>query len=978
MSPSLKWRNDNSHVSWTAPLMGRSAEMAELDREYRRALAGEFRCVLLLAEAGIGKTRLAREFMRRRRGAVTALPARAYPLGETAAFGVWSEALEGHLRLLPPSEVSELCGGSLDDLAALIRSVAAVRGSAPLREPPRIRALEGLAYLLANLARRRPLVIFLDDAHVADASSWEALSYLAHNLEEQRLLVIAAARPAELSENETATEVLLGLEQEGALQRQHLRPLDSKSLSDLAEVVLEKVPSKPLVDWLADRSRGNPLFALGLLQALIDEGADLSVPVLHSIPEELAERVGQMMHGLDEPELAALEALATAQGRVELHDLVAITGLPIKRLAAGLEELVRVRMVGEGQRGRELTYEIAHPLIQDSIYERIGLARRRGLHRRVGRVLLESGRLAESAPHFAQSAVVGDEEAIGALRDAMQQAESREAYREALTILGVLVELIPASDQRWLEVLRALSSHAEWVVDHRADTHALLGIKAMKAIDALLADSPDPAPRATIKFRLAHFLGWGSGDLDEAERACAEGRSLFERAGDGASVLLADNELAWIHGLRGDYAAMEAGGRGVGEAAEAIGDPVAAIQGFHTLGHAAWIRGRFADGEAALLRSNAIAREEHKVYRVTVGLTSLATCFAVQGRVQEALSLIEEAKAADPAWRDSILPEWESITHWFAGDFRTSLARAQEAAGGRLGELSKRRVIGVVFAALAAVEAQQPSEARIHLAKARRAIGDREWQFFTHACAHAEGLLTWQQGNPAEALVVMREAPAWIMHTGAQPFAAVVLLDVAELAAELGNVALAGSAAGELAKIAEHIDRDLYRGMAAMGSAWSALAADRSHEAGASAERAVQLLSVSGCRALRARSLDLLARSLIGNDPAVAVNALEEAATAFEACGAIWRRDRAADRLRTLGARGRRAAAAVGGPVALSRRERQIARLAVKGRTAGEIAKQLFISERTVESHLASAYGKLGVRSKLDLVRRASEFPLNR
>jgi DNA-binding CsgD family transcriptional regulator/tetratricopeptide (TPR) repeat protein len=950
--------------------------MAELEREYRRALSGEFRCVLLLADAGIGKTRLARDFIARRRGTVTALPARAFQLGETAAFGLWSEALEGHLRSLRPPDVAELCGGFLDDLAALIRSVAAVRGSAPAREPPRVRALEGLAFLIANLAKRRPLIVFLDDAHVADASSWEVLNYFAHNLQDQRLLILAAARPAELAENETGTEVLLGLEQEGALQRRHLRPLDDEAMGDLAEAVLQTVPPRPLLDWLAHRSRGNPLFALGLLHALIDERADLSAPMPHSIPEELADRVGQSMHRLNERELAALEALSTAQGRVELHDLVALTGSPISRLAMDLEELVRLRMVAEVERGRQLIYEVAHPLIQQSVYERIGLARRRELHRRIGRVLLESGRLAEAAPHFARSAAIGDDEAIGALRDAMQQAESRDAYHEALTILGVLVELIPAGDERWLDVLRALSWRAEWVVDHRSDTHAVLGIKAMRAIDVILADSPDPAPRATAKFRLAHFLGWGSGDLDDAMRACAAGRSLFERAGDGASVLLADNELAWIRGLQGDYAAMEAGGRGVAEAAGATRDAVAAIQGLHTMGHAAWIRGRFAEGESALLRSNAIAREEGKVYRLTVGLISLATCFALQGRVVEALALIDEAKAANPGWRESILPEWESIVRWFAGDFRTAIARAQEAAAGRPGDLSRRRVLGVVFAALAAVEAQQSSEARSNLARARRAIGDREWQFFTHACAHAEGMLAWQQGNTAEALASMREAPAGILRTGAQPFAAIVLLDLAELAAELGNVSVAVDAARELAEIAERIDLDIYRAMAAMASAWAGLAADRSDDA--AAQRAVTLLSESGCRALQARALELLGRSQIGSDPVAGVAALEAAATAFDGCGAAWRRDRVAHRLRTLGARGRRAAAAVGGPVALSRRERQIARLAVKGRTAREIAEQLFISERTVESHLASAYGKLGVRSKLDLVRRASEFPLNR
>src|SRR5262249_55266716 len=158
-------------------------------------------------------------------------------------------------------------------------------------------------------------------------------------------------------------------------------------------------------------------------------------------------------------------------------------------------------------------------------------------------------------------------------------------------------------------------------------------------------------------------LGWGSGELAEAERACAEARSLFEQAGDRSSTLLADNELAWIRGLRGDYAAMEAGGRLVGAEADAAGDRCAAIQGLHTMGHAAGIRGRFAEGEAALRKSNAVAEEEDKVYRLTVGLISFAACLAVEGRTAEALPLLDAAKSANPGWRDSILPEWESIVH---------------------------------------------------------------------------------------------------------------------------------------------------------------------------------------------------------------------------------------------------------------------------------------------------------------------------
>src|SRR5262249_14263259 len=144
----------NRAMPWATPLLGRSAELVELEHERRQAAAGEFRCPLVSADPGVGKPRLASEFLGRQDGRATVLSARAYPLGETTSFGVWSEALEGHLRLLSAAEISELCGGFLDDLAGLIRSVGAVRGAVPEREPPRLRVLEGLALLLGNLASR--------------------------------------------------------------------------------------------------------------------------------------------------------------------------------------------------------------------------------------------------------------------------------------------------------------------------------------------------------------------------------------------------------------------------------------------------------------------------------------------------------------------------------------------------------------------------------------------------------------------------------------------------------------------------------------------------------------------------------------------------------------------------------------------------------------------------------------------------------
>jgi len=160
-------------------LVGRAAEVADLEAEWRRAAAGELRCVLLTGDAGVGKTSLANDVVARHAPGATILSARARPLGGVASFGLWAEALDTYLRELSPAEITELCGGPLDDLASLLRSVAAVRGATPDREPPRSRLLESLGTLLGNLARRRPVVAVLDDMHQADASSWDLLHYLA-------------------------------------------------------------------------------------------------------------------------------------------------------------------------------------------------------------------------------------------------------------------------------------------------------------------------------------------------------------------------------------------------------------------------------------------------------------------------------------------------------------------------------------------------------------------------------------------------------------------------------------------------------------------------------------------------------------------------------------------------------------------------------------------------------------------------------
>ncbi|TMD00503.1 MAG: hypothetical protein E6J03_12035 [Chloroflexi bacterium] len=922
-------------------------------------------------DPGAGKTRLAEESLARHAAASTTLTARARPLSTVASFGVWAEAFEEHLRQLPPEEVAALCGGFLDDLAGLLRSVAGVRRAIPDREPPRIRFLESLGALLTNLARRRPVVLFLDDMHLADASSWEVLEYLALHFPRTPALVVAAVRPGELSDQPLAVRVLLDLEQQEVLRRIDVETLGEEAVELLAEDVLGRTVGKDVLDWVSERSRGNTLFAVGLLRALRDEGG-VPRPGLRVLPEELAERVRARVGLLDASAQRVLEVLAVAGGRVALGELVRFSGRPLEELAPAVRRLTRTRLVTEDQRGNRVAYEVAHPVIAETIYGDIGGATRFALHRQVGRALLIAGHLGEAALHFARSADSGDDEAIAVLRDALRQAEERGGFREALKILGALADILPPGDHRWLDVADTLDE-GEWVVDHRADADTRSAVAALREIDAVLAAGSGPAVRAIVKSRLTSFLSWGTGQLEEAAVAAEEAIRLYQAAGKPTQGRLATLELAYVRGLGGDLPALEAGARRVLAEAELAGDEHAAIQALGVTGTAAFYQGRFAEAVDALSRSVEMARRAGKLYRVTWGLMSLGWARGYEGHLEDSLVAFADAKSV-PGWRDSNVLELESLVRWFACDYAGSLACAREAVMLNPGGLSRRRATGLCSAALSAVEIDQLDEARRDVAAAGRIYGDRHWFVASGIAHHAAGVLAWREGRLMDAVTALRRGSDSLTGMGAMVFATPVLVDLAEVAVEAGVPAQAEAAAASLERIAAIADRDLFGALATLGMAWALIGRGQTAQGEAAAREVEGLLPERGYGTWRGRALVACARAQASRCGSGELRALADAATAFEACGALWRRDRVVESLRARGREGLRAADAVRGAEGITVRELQVARLAAQRLTAKEIGDRLFISRRTVEAHLARVYVKLGVASKGELARRLTEL----
>ncbi|GAC1529886.1 MAG: hypothetical protein NVS3B12_03730 [Acidimicrobiales bacterium] len=974
----LGWRQEsrpaNADLSDPPLLVGRADHLEHLEQQLAAAAQGRLRVVLVTGDAGMGKSRLAAELVRRNRDQILPLSARAYPLGATASLGLWVEALERHLRGLPREEVLSLCGGHVSALAGLLPSVRAASREHVPDDSPRVQLLAALAALLDRLSTRSPLVIVFDDVHLADGSSWEALNYLARNVTDSRILIVLAARPAELSDHPMANEVIRSLDQEGLVSRRTVVPLSMEEVGTLAGELIGGPASPALVHWLGQRALGSPLFVGGLVRALLEEGADLDAPVLRSLPEDLADRVEARLHHLDPPSRAVLELLAVAGYRIELGDLLRLTGQTLDDLATILEQLLRVRLVAELEDGRELAYEISHPLIQEAIYRHIGGARRRALHRHAARVLVVAGRYGAAASHVVRAAEPGDDEAIETLCEALRRAEAGGHHREEIALLDALLVLVPAGDRRWMNVLDALPLTPEWVVDHRADTGSDVAVRAMRRADQVLERSSDAAHRAAVKFSLGSLLAWGQCELVEGRAHVLRARELFAEAGDDRAVRLATNELGYHAALADDGVTHERVAREVLAAADEAGDLDLQLQALCSLVWALMICGRLGDCLPVLDRGIDVARRADKLYRLSYLQALLIMIKHTLGGGATAANF-EAVMELDPAFRDTMLLDFAGQVRWLAGDLRGAIAACRDQLAWD-GGTSPRRALGVSIAVVCLAESGRLDEAAQLQATTEAAMHGCRWWVHSRLVDWSGAVAMALRGDAHGGLDRLSGVVRDAVSCGYWSWARLMLLDMAEEAmwAKDGDVAQeAGAHLRSDPSPPEGSSHDGIRLVVTAGeffatSAWDA-AADSLGEAAAA-------FGAAGWRLWEGRALGLRGLALAAHERERAAEALQGAVNCLDACGAVVRRDRALRTLDSLGTRGRRTKVGLVGPEALTARERDVARLAAEGCSAKEIAARLFIGERTVETHLANSYAKLGVTSKVDLVRRAAELRL--
>ncbi len=448
--------------------VGRERELGEIVAAFDDAQSGRGRLVLLTGEAGIGKSRLADELAghAKARGAHV-LWGRCWEAGGAPAYWPWVQALRSYVRECDPDKLRSQLAAGIQDLAHLLPDLRERFPDVPElhdleSEGARFRLFDAVAAFLRNASEEAPLVLVLDDLHVADAPSLLMLQFVAAEIADARVTLLAIYRDPdpERGEDEDEDARLTDLGRAASVRS----ALGGLSESDVVAYVRSTAavdPPRTVVDAIVRETEGNPLFVGEVVRLLAAEGL-LDRPLHASwhlnVPRGVREVIGRRLRHVS-PDCIDVLTLATVLGReFGLDALERLSGRTADELLDVLDQVVGARVVTDvpGTPGR---LRFAHALIRDTLYDGLTPARRVALHRRAGEALEDlyarhrEPHLTELAHHFALAAPGGDvAKAVDYARRAGDQASQLLAHEEAARLYELALSSL-AMDTAAEEVL---------------------------------------------------------------------------------------------------------------------------------------------------------------------------------------------------------------------------------------------------------------------------------------------------------------------------------------------------------------------------------------------------------------------------------------------------------------------------------------------------------------------------------------------
>jgi DNA-binding NarL/FixJ family response regulator len=951
-------------------LIGREREQAQLRAWAADALAGRGSLVLLAGEAGVGKTTLARRALA---GSGLEVLEGVGVQGGTSAFGPVVEVLRAHLRIEGGGPLVE--GPLAAHLALLLPELGP-----PAAEGDRATLFEAIRLALAAIAARGPAALLLDDLQWADDATLELLAALARSLDTQPLLVLGAFRSDELPRDHPIRRLRSELRRAGRLRQVTVEPLEAEATAALLERTLGAAgPS--LRRAVFDRTDGVPFFVNELGSALAASGrleaGPYGLELLEGedvpLPDSVRDAVLLRAAGLSDDARVAVLTAAVAGQTFDPELVTAVAGLP-----EWPDELLRQGIVAEAAPGR---MAFRHALVRDAFYGEVPWTRRVALHRAVAE-RLEATHAAPVvvAEHWALGR--RPEQARASLLVAAEAFCAVHAYRDAERTTRRALELWPEERDEGtggarLDVLERLAGCAELAGDL-----AEAGTIWREVADGRRREG-DPFPLGTAQRRLAAVLEL-QGRWQEALASREQAAGAFTAAGleaeAAAERLASAAHLRSAGSFRAALSLLETAGRQARAAGRV--DLQARI-----LGQEGNVRARMGEGQDGieLVRAGLAMALEH-------GLTGPAA--EIYQRLADSLEHTGDYPAAKEAYDEA---------------FSFCAANAQEptaqlclgcltAVLRQTGDWERAVTLGrqVIASTDATLHARAVATGMLGLILGLRGQTRRARPLLLEALtlarrielAPVELLSTWGLAivDQSEGATESAVGHCWAVlerwrQTEDRHYAIAPLRWATTFFAESGDAAGTRTCAAALAQIAADAGQDEAMSALAHALGETALLDGGAEQAADQFARALALLQGLDVPFDRAESQRRAAAAL------AALGRREEAVEQLVAAHRTARRlgarplvERLTGHLDDLGERaerrlGRRAVVQVanGG---LTRREVEVVRLVAMGHTNREIARELFLSPRTVEMHVGSILVKLDCRSRADAARRASELGL--
>jgi len=934
------------------PFVGRTAELASLEALLRWAAEGPCQVALIQGEAGIGKSRLVVEVLDRSRGlGFQPFIGAAAELERDRPFGALVEALDLHPTSSDPerAEIGRLLVGDRDPVGSALSLVEA--------PALRFRILEAVLTLMERLCLSAPMVLAVEDLHWADPSTLLCLRQLYRRLGHLPLVLVGTLRPSPWNPE---LDRLLG--EFLAYGGSHL-VLGSMGPDAVAALVTEVVGSPPGPTLLraVEGAGGNPLYVTELLRGFSSEGAIQVREGRAELPEFVLPSsfrllVLRQLEALPMETMEALRVASVLGASFSLADLSTVLDRPSSALVNNIQEALRAGVMSEA--GERLAFH--HELVREAVYLDLPLSVRQALHLQAGRALAAADAPPDQvAAHLAVGAVRGDQHAVQWLQRAAAVA-ARRAPSVAVGLLERALELLDPADPARPAIAAELAVNLAW--------SGRLDDAETRARQLLVPGLPGDIER-TLRLTLAEAMLARGRARDALQEMEALMQTVLEGDAQRARLLAFGG---WTRLFAGDVQGAIEQGTAARAVAEREGDEGAQSVALCGLGIAAYLLGDM--DQAVQLGTEAIRTAEqdptHHLDRYPARLF-LGQALQDSDQLAEADRVLREGlRRSEELGLAVHLPFYHSqlgALRFVSAEWDDAVAELeaaiQEGEEQQLGALILPRSL----LALIAIHRNQ-------LQAAKEALDLAEQEFAGAGGAYGVDVMTWARAlllevrGDAQALTVLETA--WVNPLLRTPPQLVRIgPDLVRLAVGMGRPNLAQAVVAAMDE-------------AAAGSpvaTWSAAAMrcrGLLHDDPDALVEAVAAYRLAPRRMEQALACEDAASALsrVGRrDEAVVL--LREAVGIYEPVGAFMDLTRAEAALRGLGIRrGRRGARRrpSRGWESLTPTELEVVRLVSQGLTNVEIGRRLFISRRTVETHLSHIFGKLGVSSRVQLAAQAS------